>query len=79
MRSWVSISRAFWRSEADMAKEEPKLVVWKDDGKWYWHIEADRKKIRGRNVEGVADTFKEAYDAAKKRLNREVRKNDKED
>lgn len=75
----LSISRAFWRSEADMEKEEPKLVVWKDDGKWYWHIEADRKKIRGRNVEGVADTFKEAYDAAKKRLNREVRKNDKED
>lgn len=57
-----------------MAKEELKLVVYKDEGKWHWHIEADRKKIKGRNVEGVEDTFKAAYDAARKRLYRETKK-----
>ena len=57
--------------------DELKLVVWRnDDNKWSWQTEKAGEKIKGRHVSGEEDTFKAAYDAAKKRLNHENRKED---
>lgn len=54
---------------------EIKLVVWKEEkNKWLWQIEENGKKIKGRNVDGKAESFQEAYSAAKKRLLQEKRK-----
>lgn len=54
---------------------EIKLVVWKDEeNKWLWQIEQNGEKIKGRHVDGKADSFQDAYDAAKKRLLHEKKK-----
>lgn len=61
-----------------MMSDELKLVVWRDDdNRWAWQIERSGEsgeRIKGRNVSGQEDTFKAAYDAARKRLNHENRK-----
>ena len=56
--------------------DELKLVVWKDETKWLWHIEKGGEVIKGKRVSGEADTFQEAYDDAKQRYNHERRKED---